>query len=76
MKDIWIADSGVSSHTIFDISGIRNQEKINARINVGSGAYVSSTIKGELYGTAIPEDGKETNIIQQNVKYVPDLFCS
>ena len=58
-----------------NISGLRNQEKINARIKVGRGAYVSSTIKGDLYGTAITEYGKETIIILQNVKYVPYLFC-
>ena len=49
-----------------DISGLRNQEKIDTKIKVGSGAYVSSTIKGDLYGTII--SGKETSIILQNVK--------
>ena len=72
--DIWIADSVVSSHMTNVISGLRNQEKINARIKVSSGAYVSSTIKGDLYGIAISKDGKETNTILQNVKYVPDAF--
>ena len=37
---------------------------------------MSSTIKGDLYGTAILEDGKEINIILQNVKYTPDPFCN
>ena len=76
LKDIWIADSGASSHMTNDISGLRNQEKINARIKVGSRAYVSSTIKGDLYGTAISKDRKETKIILQNVKYIPGLFCN
>ena len=62
--------------TTNDISGLRNQEKIDARIKVGSGAYVRSTIKSNLYSTAISEDGKETNIILQNIKYISDLFCN
>ena len=53
LKDIWIADSGASCRMTNNISGLRNQEKINTRIKVGSRAYVSSTIKGDLYVTAI-----------------------
>ena len=37
---------------------------------------MSSTIKGNLYGTVILEDGKETNNILQNVKHIPDIFCN
>ena len=48
LKDIWIAESGLSSHMTNDFSGLRNHEKNDARIKVGSGAYVSSMIKGDL----------------------------
>ena len=63
LKDIWIADSGASSHMKNNISGHRNQEKIKPRINVGSRACVSSIIMCDLNSTAILEDEKETNII-------------
>ena len=53
LKDIWIADSGVSSHMTNDISGLRNQENIHARIKIGSRAYVNSIIKGGIYGITI-----------------------
>ena len=63
-----MADSGASSHMTNDISGLRNQKKMNARIKIGSRAFASSFIKGDLYGTAISEDKKEANIILQKIR--------
>ena len=36
-KDIWIADSGASSHMTNDVSGLINHRKINLKVKIGNG---------------------------------------
>ena len=47
-KDIWIADSGASSHMTNDVSGLINQRQINSKVKVGSGEYVEAQVIGDL----------------------------
>ena len=65
-EDVWIVDSGASSH-------MTNKA---CTINVGcSGEYVDANIIGDVSGIAIQKDGTRKDITLCNVKYVPCLFC-
>ena len=75
-NNIWIADSGASSHMTNNASGLFNTRKIQSKDKIGSGDYVEAELIGSLKGIAKQKDGKETPITLTNVKYVPQLFCN
>ena len=75
-NNIWIADSGASSHMTNDASGLYNTREISSKVKIGSGDYVEAELIGSLRGIAKQKNGKETPITLTNVKYVPQLFCN
>ena len=46
-KDIWIADSGVSSQMTNDLHGLINQRKISLKVKIGSGEHVEGDLRGK-----------------------------
>ena len=61
-KEIWIADSGASSHMTNDVSGLINQRKINSKVKIGSREYIEAQVIGDLRGTVKQLDGTKTPI--------------
>ena len=74
-KEVWIADSGASSHITITLQGMYNQHKISSKVKIGSREYVDENIMGDVPGIAIEKDGTKKDITLCNVKYVPRLFC-
>ena len=74
-EDVWIADSGASSHMINTLQGMYNQRRISSKVKIGSGEYVEANIIGEVSGIVIQKDGTKKEITLRDVKYVPRLFC-
>ena len=74
-EDIWIADSGASSHMTNTLQGIYNQHKISSKVKIGSGEYVEANIIGDVSGIVIQKDGTKKDITLREVKYIPCLFC-
>ena len=73
-EDVWIADSGASSHITNTLQGMYNQLKISSKGKIGSGEYVDANIIGDISGIEIQKDGTKKDITLSNVKYVPHLF--
>ena len=75
-NNVWIADSGASSHMTNDERGLINTRKIQSKVKIGSRDYVEAELIGDLRGAAKQKNGKETLITMINIKYVPQLFCN
>ena len=71
-EDVWIADSGASSHMTNTLQGMYNQRKISSKVKIVRGEYVEANIIGDVSDIAIQKDGTKKD---SNVKYVPCLFC-
>ena len=74
-EDIWIADSGASSHMTNTLQGMYNQRRISLKVKIGRGEYIDANIIGDMSGIAIQKDGTRKDITLQDVKYIPHLFC-
>ena len=74
-EDVWIADSGASSHMTNTPQRLYNQRKILSKIKIYSKEYVDSNIIGHVSGIAIQKDGTKKEITLRNVKFIPCLFC-
>ena len=74
-EDVWIADSGASSHMTKTLQVTYNQHRTSLKVKIGSGEYVDANIIGDVSGIAIQQDGTRKDITLRNVKYVPRLFC-
>ena len=75
LEDVWITDSGASSHMINTLQGMYNQCRISSKVKIGSSKYVEANIIGDVSGIAIQKDGTKTDITLRNIKYVTRLFC-
>ena len=74
-EDVWIADSGASSHITNTLQGMYNQCKILSKVKIASGEYIDANIIVDMSGIAIQKDGTKKDITLCNIKYVPCLFC-
>ena len=75
-KNVWIGDTGASSHMTHSKEGMRNMRPIKSWIIFGNGQRLQSTHVGDKHGTALQKDGMRTSITIKDVKYVPELFCN
>jgi hypothetical protein len=66
--DIWICDSGASSHYCFSDRGMFDVKNINENICVGNGDFSNATKIGSLKCRVIQIEGSTFNIILHNVK--------
>jgi hypothetical protein len=77
--DIWICDSGASSHYCSLDRGMSDFKNINENIQVGNGDFLTATKIGSPKCKVIQIDGTTFNIILHDVKFVPglweNLFC-
>ena len=73
-REIWIGDTGVSSHMTHLKEGMTNMRPRMLWIIFGNGQRLQRMHIGDKHGVAVQREGKCTKISIQNVKYVPDLF--
>ena len=75
-SNIWIGDSGASSHMASSMEGLHNIKNYKIPVCFGNKSKLYATKVGKFRGIAISKDGKKTPILLNDVKYVPDLHCS
>ena len=75
-REIWIGDTGASSHMTHSKEGMTNMRPSMSWIIFGNGQRLQSTHIGDKHGFAVQREGKRTKITIRNVKYVPDFFCN
>jgi hypothetical protein len=74
--DIWICDSGASSHYCSLDRGMIDVKNINEDICFGNGDFLNATKIGSLKCRVIQIDGSTLNIILHDVKFVPNLWVN
>jgi hypothetical protein len=74
--DIWICDSGASSHYCVSDKGMFDVRDIDEKIRVGNGNLLVATQSGNLNLDATQIDGTKFTITLQDVKFVPDLWVN
>ena len=72
-NDIWIGDTGATSHMTFDSKGMYDLEEMSGQVIVGNGKGVKITHRGKLDVKIKQKDGSENKMTLQNVKVVPEL---
>ena len=74
-ENTWLADTGASCHFTNDDTGLINVQRINERVKIGNGEYMTATKKGTLVGYVVQKNGRKTKI-QLEVKYIPELYVN
>ena len=72
-EEIWLGDSGASSHMTFCDTHMYDIKPIQQTIIVGNGSTMTATKIGNLKMIATQKNGKEVTFTLNNVKFVPGL---
>jgi len=75
-ENIWLGDTGASSHMTMSMIGMQKIRKSNATVTVGNGERMKVHSIGDFVGQVEQKDGTKKAITLKNVKYVPDLNCN
>ena len=70
--DIWIADSGASSHMTYSKDGMFDTEEVEEQVSLGNNHVVQGLMRGKLQVQLDTMNGK-TTVQLTNVLYVPEL---
>ena len=74
--DIWIGDTGATSHMTHDLRGLFDVRENESNIQIGDGNEMKTTVVGKYRGTIVQEDGSELTVILEDVCYVSALVCN
>jgi hypothetical protein len=72
-KNIWLADSGASSHMTNSDFGLFNVKVIDSKIKIGDGKYIKVEKMGSLKLSFLTKENTKTIITLTNVKYTPQI---
>ena len=75
-KDIWVADSGASSHMTNSLEGMTDLRESKSYVTFGDSKRLKVSKIGTKHGVAVQKNGEIKKIAIRNVKYVPDLYCN
>ena len=75
-KNIFIADSGATSHMRNSTQGMYELKDYVVDVRVGNSSKMQSLKKGKFQGMVTQKDGTTSSIIMQDVLYVPDLWVN
>ena len=76
VKDLWIADTGASSHMTNSMEGMSDLKETDETITVGNGATMTVKYVGTYTGKVQTTKGQELTLKLNNVKVVPELYCN
>ena len=80
MEDIdpnmWIMDSGSTSHMRFNKTGMTNLVQWKVPITLGNRQHIYSELKGTFKGQILTEKGVLFSVTMDDVLYVPDLMMN
>lgn len=71
-QNLWIGDSGASSHMVNSTYGLIDVEDIDVNVEMGDGKIVKATKKGIFRGKVVQVDGSTTTV-KLEVKYLSQL---
>ena len=75
----WLADSGASSHMVYDCTRMHKLEKIHKPVKVRNKGTMFALAKGKLDAVVVQKDGTQRSITFTDVLCVPNLgynLCS
>jgi transposase InsO family protein len=75
-KNTWLGDSAASTHMGNCDAGMFDVEIISSPIKIGDGKVLTATKIGKKRLTVMQADGKATDIVLEDYKYVPDLWVN
>ena len=75
-KDLWLGDSGASSHMTNSLIGMTDVEDATGSVRFGNSQVLKVTKIGKKAGTVVQKDGKKVKVVLAQVKYVPGLYCN
>ncbi|MGL4341755.1 MAG: reverse transcriptase domain-containing protein, partial [Lactococcus lactis] len=75
-KNLWLGDSGASCHMCNNDEGMFNCRFVKSYIKIGNGKSLVSTKVGSKRVTVIQENGNTTDVVIEDVKYVPGLWVN
>ena len=74
--NMWIMDSGSTSHMRFSKSGMTNLVPWKAPITLGNRQHIYSEMKGTFKGQILSEKGFLFDVTMDDVLYVPDIMMN
>ena len=74
-NNIWIGDSGATTHLVNSDEHLMNCTTIHEKITIGDGKDIIATKKGTLPGAVKQLDGSIKQVYIE-VKYAPELWCN
>ena len=76
-KNLWIADSGATSHMVNSMQGLTNVKSVSERkVAIGDGTFMNIDKVGDWQGWIVKEDGSKVAIKIQDVVLVKGLKCN
>ena len=75
-SEIWIGDSGASSHMVMNTNGMFDLKEWKIPVRFGNKSKLYATKIGKFKGVAVSKTGKKTPILLHNIKFVPGLHCN
>ena len=74
--DLWIGDTGASSHMTNSLEGLINLRASTAKVTVGDGEQLECEQVGDKTGVMELKNGEKKRLLLKDVKYVPKLHCN
>ena len=74
--NIWIADSGASTHMTNSLDGLVETVKCNSAVTVGDGKALICEKIGKKIGHIKTRNGKNMKVVLDKVRYIPELYCN
>jgi len=74
--DVFIADSGATSHMRYSLDGMTDLVEYKTEITVGNNDTMWTKYKGTYHGTVSQQDGTTMEVMLLDVLYVPDLWVN
>ena len=75
-NDVFIVDSGATSHMRFSLDGMCDLVDWRVEITVGNSEIMWSAKKGTYKGTVLQQDGSTMDVVLSDVLYVPKLWVN
>ena len=75
-KDLWLGESGASSHMTNSLIGMTDVEDATGSVRFGNSQVLKVMKIGKKARTVVQKDGKKVKVIFAQVKYVPGLYCN
>ena len=73
--DIWLMDSGATSHFTNSLDGMSELNDCRIRVQIGDRKKLMAIKEGNLKVNVEQPNGENKIVTLSNVKYVPEMWC-